>query len=60
MSSMTWKLALLLPVALIAAREWKAIAGGVATTSILLLLALLAFGISTYQAFLAILQVESK
>ncbi|WP_051531890.1 glycosyltransferase family 87 protein [Sphingomonas sp. URHD0057] len=49
------QLALLLPVALIAAREWKAIAGGVATSSILLLLALIAFGITTYQAFLAIL-----
>lgn len=49
------QLALLLPVALIAGREWRAIAGGAMSAAAAALLALLALGPSTYAAFLDIL-----
>lgn len=49
------QLALLLPVAVLAARQWRAVAGAVASSSLLLLAALIVFGLSAYQAFLAIL-----
>ena len=49
------QLALLLPVALLAGREWRAIAGGVLSAAMLLLAALLALGSQTYAAFLSIL-----
>ena len=49
------QLAILLPVALIAGREWRAIAGGVASTIALLIAALLLFGMDSYRGFLALL-----
>ena len=49
------QLALLLPVALIAGREWRAILGGIVSSLALLGLGLLLFGASSYAAFLAIL-----
>jgi hypothetical protein len=49
------QLAILLPVALIAGREWRAIAGGVASSIVLLVAALLLFGTDSYQGFLALL-----
>lgn len=48
------QLALLLPVALIAGREWRAIAGGIVSFVALTLLAVLAFGFGTYAAFFAV------
>ncbi len=47
------QLAVLLPVALIAGREWRAIAGGIASSIALLALAFLLFGIDAYGGFLA-------
>jgi hypothetical protein len=49
------QLAVLLPVALLAGREWKAIAGGVVSASALLLLALLVLGPDAYRGFFEIL-----
>lgn len=49
------QLALLLPVAMIAGREWRAIAGGIASSVALLLLGLLLFGADPYARFVAIL-----
>jgi hypothetical protein len=54
------QLALMLPVAVIASRNWKAVAGAVASTSALLLVALAAFGPATYAAFLAYLPGHSQ
>ena len=51
------QLALLLPVALLAGREWRAIAGASASSIGLLLLALLAFGPDTYRGFFEIIPV---
>lgn len=49
------QLAVLLPVALLAGREWKAIAGAMASVAVLLLLALLLLGPDAYRGFFAIL-----
>lgn len=54
------QLAILLPVALIAGREWRAIAGGVVSTVALLLAGLLLFGVASYQGFLAMLPQFSQ
>lgn len=48
---------LLVPVALLAAREWKAIVGAIGSMFFLLGSALLAFGASTYAAFFKVLPV---
>ena len=53
------QLALMLPVAMLAARQWTAIAGGVASASLALLAALLAFGPGTYAAFFAALPAQA-
>ena len=47
------QLALLVPVALLAAREWRAIGGAALSASALLALAALAFGADSYRAFIA-------
>ncbi|MFP5330062.1 MAG: glycosyltransferase family 87 protein [Alphaproteobacteria bacterium] len=47
------QLAVLVPVALIAAREWRAIGGAALSGAVLLALALLAFGVESYRGFLA-------
>jgi len=49
------QLALLLPIALIAGREWRAIGGGILCTVALGLLGLLLFGAASYRGFLAML-----
>lgn len=49
------QLALLLPVALIAGREWRAIAGGIVSAAVLFALALLLFGVDSYHGFFSIL-----
>jgi hypothetical protein len=49
------QLALTLPVAFLAGREWRGIAGGVVSGAFMLLAALVVFGASTYQAFFDIL-----
>lgn len=49
------QLAILLPVALLAGREWRAIVGGIASSAALVLLGLLLFGTPAYSSFLAIL-----
>ena len=49
------QLALVLPFAMIAGRQWKAITGGIASASAALALGLLVFGWSAYQGFLAML-----
>jgi hypothetical protein len=49
------QLALLLPVALIAGREWRAIAGGVLSSVALVAIGFLLFGAGGYSAFLAVL-----
>jgi hypothetical protein len=51
------QLALALPFAMIAGRQWKAIAGGVLSASAALLVALAVFGVGAYQGFLAMLPV---
>ena len=51
------QLGLLLPVALLAAREWRAIGGATASSIGLLLIALLALGTDSYIGFFAILPV---
>ena len=54
------QLAILLPVALIAGREWRAIAGGIASSLVLLALGLILFGAASYSHFLAILPHFSR
>lgn len=49
------QLALILPIALLAGREWRAIAGAAASSTALLLLALLTLGMEAYRGFFAIL-----
>ena len=49
------QLALLLPVALIAGREWRAIGGGIASSLALVALSLLLFGSGSWSSFLALL-----
>lgn len=49
------QLAILLPVALLAGREWRAIGGGIVSSVALLLIALLAFGMGSYRGFLTLL-----
>jgi len=49
------QLAILLPVALLAGREWRAIAGGIISSAVLVVLALLLFGMDSYRGFLALL-----
>lgn len=49
------QLALLLPVAMIAGREWRVIAGAIASSTILLSLGLIIFGAQAYEAFWSIL-----
>ena len=49
------QLALLLPVAMLAGREWRVIAGAVISTTLVLALGLVAFGPSAYLAFWNIL-----
>jgi hypothetical protein len=49
------QLAALLPIALIAGREWRAIAGGVVTVIVAFALAVALFGIASYQGFFEIL-----
>jgi hypothetical protein len=50
------QLAVLLPVAVIAARNWKAMAGGVISSVFLLAVAAAVFGLDSYRAFFAITQ----
>lgn len=54
------QLALLLPIALLAGREWRAIAGAAASSTALLLLALLALGTDAYLGFFEILPVYTE
>jgi hypothetical protein len=54
------QLALVLPVAVIASRNWKAIAGAMASASALLLIALVVFGPRTYEAFFAYLPLQTN
>jgi hypothetical protein len=54
------QLALLLPVALIAGREWRAIAGGIVSSGALLAGALLILGPAAYQGFLEILPLYTN
>jgi hypothetical protein len=49
------QLALLLPVAMLAGREWRVIAGAIASSTALLLLGLIVFGAQAYEAFWNIL-----
>lgn len=49
------QLALLLPVALLAGREWRAIAGGLLSGLLLSVAAVMLFGVGTYAAFLRML-----
>jgi hypothetical protein len=49
------QLALMVPVALIAARQWRAIGGAILSAAALLLLAWAALGVSAYHAFAAML-----
>lgn len=49
------QLAILLPVALLAGREWRAIAGGIVSSLALSIVGLLLFGATSYSSFLAIL-----
>jgi alpha-1,2-mannosyltransferase len=51
---------LLLPVALIAGREWRAMLGAAAMVLTLILLSLLAFGIDTWRGFLELSQGTSQ
>lgn len=54
------QLALLLPVAVIAAREWRAVAGAMLSAGALLLLALIAFGPASYVGFWKILPLYTE
>lgn len=49
------QLALLLPVAMLAGREWRVIAGAIASVTAVLLLGLILFGFKSYQGFWNIL-----
>jgi hypothetical protein len=49
------QLALLLPIAMLAGREWRVIAGAIVSTIALLVLGLILFGSRSYQAFFDIL-----
>jgi hypothetical protein len=49
------QLALLLPVAMLAGREWRVIAGAIASATILLAVALILFGVKSYEGFWNIL-----
>jgi hypothetical protein len=49
------QLALMLPVAVLAGRQWQAIAGALLSSTIALLLALIVFGSDSYRGFFAIL-----
>jgi hypothetical protein len=49
------QLALMLPVAMLAGRKWRVIAGAIVSSSLALLLALLLLGIDSYAGFFAIL-----
>lgn len=49
------QLALLLPVAMLAGREWRVIAGAIASVSLVLALGLILFGLKSYQGFWDIL-----
>ena len=49
------QLALLLPVAMLAGREWRVIAGAIASVSAVLMLGLILFGFKSYQGFWNIL-----
>jgi hypothetical protein len=51
------QLALLLPFAMVAGREWKAMAGGTVSALLLLMVAFLTFGASAYQGFFNMLAV---
>lgn len=53
------QLAILIPVALLASRNWRAIAAGIASALILLALAAAVFGIDSYRAFLAALHEQA-
>ena len=54
------QLALLLPVALLAGREWRAVAGAAASSIAVLLLALLTLGIEAYGGFFRILPLYAR
>jgi hypothetical protein len=49
------QMALMLPVAMLAGRHWRAIAGAIASSLTILLVALLLFGTSVYEGFLRML-----
>lgn len=49
------QLALLLPIAMLAGREWRVIAGAIVSTSLLLLLGFVLFGLKAYEGFWNIL-----
>src|SRR5262249_52751982 len=49
------QLALLLPVAMLAGREWRLIAGAILSAAILALVGLLLFGLKSYEGFWSIL-----
>jgi hypothetical protein len=49
------QMALLLPIAMLAGREWRVIGGAVASSTVALFLGLIVFGAETYQAFWNIL-----
>lgn len=53
------QLAALLPIAVLASRNWRAIGGAVISASGLLLLALLAFGVESYRGFLELMPLYS-
>lgn len=54
------QLSILLPLALLAGREWRAIGGGIASSLALLGLGLLLFGVSGYSSFLSVLPKFSQ
>ncbi len=54
------QLSILLPLALLAGREWRAIGGGIASSLGLLALGLLLFGVAGYSSFLSILPQFSR
>ena len=54
------QLALMLPFAMIAGRHWRAIVGGVASASAVLLAALALFGQVTYRSFFAVLPPQAE
>jgi alpha-1,2-mannosyltransferase len=54
------QLALLLPVAVVAARQWRAVAGAALSGGALLLLALMVFGKAAYEGFVEILPLYTE